>query len=137
MSSVDSMQHSGIEAENDGEHIVGEAAGQRSERMDAAGRLHGALRLEIEAEDARASEKREIAHGSIAMNEESDLRVHRRILGRLEAHGDLANDVVQVPLIWELDPVRVHGRHIRPAVTSRTAARLRRRLLRLALHRLL
>src|SRR5690242_21447020 len=118
------MKHSGVEAEYDGEHIVGESRRQRTERAHVARLLDRTLRIEVELVEAGTCDEGDVGHGSIPMDEEPHYRAHGRVPGRLETHRDLPDDVVQIPLIRELDPLGPHRRDVGATSSSGTAARL-------------
>src|SRR5206468_10124993 len=66
-----------VEAEDDGEHVVGEPLRQRTERIRARRRLYCAHRILIEGEIARSRDQRETADAPVAADEEGDLRAQR------------------------------------------------------------
>ena len=102
---------------------------QRSEF--AGGRFDGALRLEIERIRTRTGDESDSNNGAIATNHESNLCTPGRIgIGRIEAKGNLANDVVQIPWEWEIDSLGLDGRDIRALAADWTAPGARRRQLR-------
>src|SRR5829696_8153432 len=126
-----SAEYRGIEAEDDGEHVVPPAVWEGAERPTGPGRLDGASRLEIEGVVAGALHEAHIGHRTVALYDERELRGERQVgIVRLEVEGDLTNDIAQVPGIRELDPLRAHGDDVGAAPPRRAATGLRRLLRR-------
>src|SRR5215213_511383 len=89
-----SAEYRGIEAEDDGEHVVPPAIWEGAERPAGPGRLDSAARLEIEGVVARALHELDVGHRAVALDDERELRGERQVrIVRLEVEGDLTDDI--------------------------------------------
>src|SRR5690606_2559089 len=98
----------GVEAEEYGQDVIREPARQRSEGTRLSGGFHGAQRFLIEQEVTGAPHEAQVGNGAVPIDLEENFRGMAPGVIRLEAHGDLTNDVVEVTLIRKVDPAELH-----------------------------
>src|SRR3712207_4986267 len=117
-----STDQAGIEAEDDRQHVVREAAGERAERLGPSGGFDRRLRFRVERVHPRPHAELEVGHGTVAVDEEDDLRASVAPPRRFEVQRDLANDVLEVPGVRELDPLGAYRGDVGPRAADRATA---------------